>query len=77
MLSRSSRKSERLQGPRANRNRAHAQLTFCRTQRDLRAAICLRGSWPAERFPLDLSKAVPDTMERIDHVKGIVDCFEL
>jgi hypothetical protein len=35
MLSRSSRKSERLQGPRACRNRGHAQSIFCRTHRDL------------------------------------------
>jgi hypothetical protein len=26
---------------------------------------------------LDLSKAAPDTTERIDHIEGIVDCFEL
>ena len=66
-----------MQGPRPHRNRAHAQLTFCRTQRDLRAAICLCGSWPAERFQLDLSKSGTRYLERIDHVKGIVDCFEL
>jgi hypothetical protein len=36
-------------------------------------------SWflASRTLPLDLSKAVPDTMGRIDHVKGIVDCFEV
>jgi hypothetical protein len=36
-------------------------------------------SWfsASRTLPLDLSKAVPDTVERVDHVEGIVDCFEL